>query len=273
MYKWLKFSRRILLHVLHGNPDCKVTEPKPEEINQYIDAIERKEPRLSGQKVWAAADGLKINVEQSCDWYKQAANYNSWKEHTFVNCVFAFAPDGKIRICVINAPGTWHDSKIAQVGIYQKMEQIFDEHGARVVVDAAFMVTKKGYLIKTKTLQKLADGREAFQLNEGAKAVRQLSEHGMRMIGGLFPRLKDNVKLEEFGDRRIILHLMVMLYNWQTRKVGINHILNSYMSKTSGFVSYRGKKRKKKRASYYSYTHNGELVRISATANDLFGAI
>ena len=58
------------------------------------------------------------------------------------------------------------------------------------------------------------------------------------MIQGQFPRLKDNFQLEEFGERKVILHLMVLLYNYQASKVGINQILNSFMSRTEGFYNY-----------------------------------
>ena len=43
---------------------------------------------------------------------------------------------------------------------------------------------------------------------------------------------------EEFGERRVILNLMVLLYNYQTNMTGINEILNSFMSNTKGFHSY-----------------------------------
>ena len=54
---------------------------------------------------------------------------------TFVNSVFVFAPDGGIRICTLNAPGTFHDSTMAEYSIYQKMEQLHEEYGVKVVVD------------------------------------------------------------------------------------------------------------------------------------------
>ena len=75
-------------------------------------------------------------------------------------------------------------------------------------------------------------------LNRAATYVRQLSEHGMRMIQGQFPRLKDRMRFKEFGVRKVILKLMMLLYNYQTGQVGINHILNSYMSNIEEFYSY-----------------------------------
>ena len=59
-------------------------------------------------------------------------------------------------------------------------------------------------------------------------AVRQLSEWGMRMIQGQFPRVKDKLRFEEWGERKVILRLMVHLYNFQTDQVGMNQILNTF---------------------------------------------
>ena len=61
--------------------------------------------------------------------------------------------------------------------------------------------------------------------------MRQLSEWGMRIIHGQFPRIKDPLIYAEKGERNIILRLLVHLYNFQTSQVGINTILNSYMQK------------------------------------------
>ena len=109
-----------------------------------------------------------------------------------------------------------------------------------------------------------AQEKRAVASNNQATSLRQLSEHGMRMIQGQFPRLKDNLQLEEFGERKVVLHLLVLLYNYQTSKVGMNQILNSFMSKTKGFESYA-----------YAYYHPAdgtetELRLVPETANNFF---
>ena len=58
------------------------------------------------------------------------------------------------------------------------------------------------------------------------------------MIQGSFPRLKDKMPYEEFGERRVILNLMVLLYNYQTHNIGVNQILNVFMNQTEGFYAY-----------------------------------
>ena len=49
------------------------------------------------------------------------------------------------------------------------------------------------------------------------------------MIQAQFLRLKDPIRLESNGDRKIIVRLMMALYNFQTYHIGHNTILNSYM--------------------------------------------
>ena len=147
MYKWLKFSRRILLFVLQNNCKAKVCNPTPEEIVQYQNAIAAKYPRVAG--VWAAMDGLKLPLEQCSNYFIQNIYYNGWCKDTYISNVFLFAPDGKIRMCVINCPGSWHDSTLAQYGLYKRMEKIYNEYGAKVVVDSAFRGMDNPFLIKS----------------------------------------------------------------------------------------------------------------------------
>ena len=70
---------------------------------------------------------------------------------------------------------------------------------------------------------------ELLLINRDATSICQLSEWGMRMIQGRFPRLKDHIRYEEKGERRVILNLMVLLYNYQCSRVRQNQILNTFM--------------------------------------------
>ena len=102
-----------------------------------------------------------------------------------------------------------------------------------MVVDSAFKMANADYLVRSTQ----ADPQDLFllRLNREATSVRQLSEWGMRMIQGQFPRLKDALLYEEKGDRKVILSLMVHLYNFHCSTVGINTIQNSFCDKTSYF--------------------------------------
>ena len=68
-----------------------------------------------------------------------------------------------------------------------------------------------------------------IQKKREATSARQTAEWGMLALQASFPRLKDRFVYEERGERRIVLKMMVLLYNMWARMVGINQILNTYM--------------------------------------------
>ena len=59
--------------------------------------------------------------------------------------------------------------------------------------------------------------------------MRQAAEWGMRSFQASFPRLKDRLPFEHFGQRKVIMTMIILLYNLRTKKIGINQIRNVYM--------------------------------------------
>eukprot|EP00536_Pseudo-nitzschia_multiseries_P006692 jgi/Psemu1/15856/gm1.15856_g len=129
------------------NPAAKICLPNEEETQQYVDAISAKYPVLAPHRVWGACDGLKLYLQQSGNWMKQNQYYNGWTCGTYVNSVLIFAPDGRIRACILNASDCWHDSTQADYGLYEKMELMYNNFLAKVVVDSAFKLSRKPYLL------------------------------------------------------------------------------------------------------------------------------
>ena len=105
--------------------------------------------------------------------------YNGWTHGHYISCIFVFAPDGKIHICSLNSPGCWHDStqQADYGGVYDKIEEVFEETGGKVVIDSAFALGQRGYFMKSAQLDPM-DGQELL-MNRDATSVRQLSESGM----------------------------------------------------------------------------------------------
>ena len=106
------------------------------------------------------------------------------------------------------------------------MEKVYEETGGKVVVDSAFRL--KGGNCLVKSTQDDPEDPNLLLINRDATSIRQLSEWGMRMIQGGFPRIKDCIQYEEEGDRKIIFMLMIHLYNFKTSNIGINTISVSY---------------------------------------------
>ena len=107
--------------------------------------------------------------------------------------------------------------------------------GEKCCVDSAFSNVSRDYLYKScqDLLGSSAPTRRErildLQKKREATSARQTAEWGMLALQASFPRLKDRFVYEERGERRIVLKMMVLLYNMRARMVGINQILNTYM--------------------------------------------
>jgi DDE superfamily endonuclease len=227
---WLRFSRRLIVKVLRHDSLAKVIVPTDLEIRNFETAIEAKYPALSN--CWGAMDGLKLRLERAGDQRIQNMFYNGWTHDHYVSNLFLFSPDGKIRACYINAPGTLHDSTMANMSmVYRLVDDVYGRLGSKIVVDSAFASDGRPSLYKSH--QNNFDGRGNQRQNSlvhrQATSVRQLSEWGMRGLQGSFPRLKDRLKYEERGERRIILEMVVLLYNFRASTVGMNQIQSTFM--------------------------------------------
>lgn len=103
-----------------------------------------------------------------------------------------------------------------------KMERVYNETGGKVMVDSMFKLKILNCLIKSS--QTCRRGGLALLTNGDATSIRQLSEWGMRMIQGGFPRIKDCIKYEEEVGRKIINMMMIHLYRFKTTKSNLKVI-------------------------------------------------
>ena len=113
--------------------------------------------------------------------------------------------------------------------IYEKLESIYNSTGGKCTVDSAFARNTYPFLVKSRkpfpdmTIDEIEVARDAT-------SMRQSSEWGVRAFQASFPCIKDRIAIEYRGQRKLMMRLMIHLYNLRTRKVGINQILNVYMS-------------------------------------------
>jgi len=120
--------------------------------------------------------------------------------------------DGHIIICAVNAPGSVHDSTLAEwCDMYGKLETIYKRTGGVCCLDSAFSAASSPYLLKSSgDVTKAKSPTEVRRISQ-ATSVWQASEWGMKAIQGTFPRIKDTLHYEEGGERKIYLMLMVLL--------------------------------------------------------------
>ena len=118
------------------------------------------------------------------------------------------------------------------------MSDMHKKCNAKVVVDSAFDMSGSPCLTKSAQIDPIKTAA-GLSLNGEASSLRQLSEWGMRMIQGQFPRMKEPIAHEEMGERRLLKHLMVLLCDCQTSTVSINQMLNVHMSQDEGFFLHQ----------------------------------
>ena len=231
---YLRFGIHLIVETFRDDPLASVRIPSAEKIETFKAAFAAQHPLLND--CWATMDGLKLYLQQSGNTNIQELFYNGWTHDHYVTSVFCFCPDGTIPIAFFNISGSVHDSQVAEFGeIYDKLEDVYLLTGAKCCVDSAFNNVSRDYLYKScqDLLGSSAPTRRErildLQKKREATSARQTAEWGMLTLQASFPRLKDRFVYEERGERRIVLKMMVLLYNMRARMVGINQILNTYM--------------------------------------------
>jgi DDE superfamily endonuclease len=202
--------------------------PTDDKVEELKEACVKKHPLLTG--VYCVADGLKLFFQSTEDLDEQCMYYNGWLCDHFVGNVFVFLLDGLIIACVVNAPGSMHDSALAELGgVYEKLSDVYDRTGGKCCVDSAFSSANNAFMVKSSENVLRADNPQQVLLSEQATSLLQAAEWGMRAIQGSFPRLKDRIHYENNGERKVFLQLLPLLYNYRTNLVGLNAIQNTYV--------------------------------------------
>jgi hypothetical protein len=211
-----------------------VSIPSADEIKNFKAAFAVRHPLLND--CWATMDGLKLYLQQSGNAVIQERYYNGWTQDHYVTSVFCFYPDGTIPIAFFNVPGSVHDSQVADFGnIYNKLEDVYLLTGGKCCVDSAFGNVNRNHLYKScqDLLGSSAPTHRERILDLRKKreetSARQTAEWGMLSLQAFSPRLKDQFIYKERRERRIVLKMMVLLYNMRAQMVEINQIRNTYM--------------------------------------------
>jgi hypothetical protein len=145
---FLRYSIKLLYKVLKEEPSARIEIPSEEEIREYQEVISSNFPVLDG--TWCVVDGLKTKIQKSGDEEIQNAYYNGWLHSHFVGCISVFAPSRVIVRCTVNAPRSWHDSYISEIGgLYETLRNVYSTTGRIAVVDSAFSKKRCPFLIKS----------------------------------------------------------------------------------------------------------------------------
>ena len=95
--------------------------------------IQRRETLVTD--VIGFMDGCTLLMECTSNDVVQNASYSGYKCDTFINNMFAYGPDGKVFMCAINCPGSWHDGSV----LARLMPYICQKIGRnKICVDSGF---------------------------------------------------------------------------------------------------------------------------------------
>ncbi|KAJ8579917.1 hypothetical protein M405DRAFT_869856 [Rhizopogon salebrosus TDB-379] len=214
--RYLTSGLPMLLHTLHS-----------------IILVVARHPRLHG--AFGSIDGLKLPVQTSDDSDIENATYNGWLSEHFVSSVLAFSAEGVVIAARTNAPGSWHDSRLASQ-IYTSL-RLNTPPSYYIVADTAFprgtnaidgrirAPLKHGQVLHGSA----AEIEEHMAFNRELLSYRQTAEWGMRGIQGAFGRLRVPLDINNQDARSDLIEICLRLHNLHTIRVGINQIRTVYM--------------------------------------------
>jgi hypothetical protein len=135
----------------------------------------------------------------------------------------------------VNAPGSWHDSRVAQP-IYEKLRTRTPD-GFYLVADTAF--PRGAQQIEGKIRAPIKTGQRMqgtiTEIEERLAFDRQLlsywqtAEWGMRGLQGSFGRLRIPLEIGRQRERGDLIEICLRLNNLRARLVGINQIRTVYI--------------------------------------------
>ncbi|RDX46395.1 hypothetical protein OH76DRAFT_1356239 [Lentinus brumalis] len=232
--RYRAFAMKILLGVLKTIPEARIEwwldGEECEQDNSYILA---RHPLLEG--AIGSIDGLELVTATSDDPELENATYNGWLHGHFTSCVLVFSPRGIVKGCVINAPGSWHDAKVARP-LYDKLRGQTPP-GYYIVADTAF--PRGTQSIAGRIQAPLKSGQRLPQDPEARNAAlardrqllsyRQTAEWGMRQLRAGFGRLRVPLDIADAKGRGELLEVCIRSLNVRAERVGVSEIRTVYM--------------------------------------------
>jgi hypothetical protein len=100
-----KVVHKLIRHLL-----ARVKFPDAEKMEYFARLIHQPEPKVDD--VIGFKDGLSLISECTSEILEQNAMYSHYHSDTMENNIIAYGPDGKVFLCAINFPGSWHNGSI-----------------------------------------------------------------------------------------------------------------------------------------------------------------
>ncbi|KAL7278744.1 hypothetical protein ACG7TL_007748 [Trametes sanguinea] len=133
--RYRTFGLRILRDTLRQLPEAEVRWwASAEECRADAELVWVRHPLIFG--AIGGIDGMNLLTATADDPELENATYNGWLHGHYTSCILVFSPRGVLKGGVWNAPGSWHDAKVARP-IYKKLREQTPD-GYFIVSDTAF---------------------------------------------------------------------------------------------------------------------------------------
>ncbi|RDX41858.1 hypothetical protein OH76DRAFT_1458999 [Lentinus brumalis] len=233
--RYLRTAVTVLLETVNRMPEAAISWPTSVlEFQALSDLITGLQPLLTG--AFGAVDGLRVPVQVSSDEEIENATYSGWHHDHFINNVLTFSPEGVLIHAVLNAPGSWHDAKVAH-DLYDLLLDGATPPGFYLVADTAFPRSTPAIRARIRTAVKSSDKlptdpaerRKVAAVSRQLLSYRQSAEWGMRQLQGAFGRMRVPLPIDKADMRYSLLLLIMRMHQIRVRKVGISEIRNVYV--------------------------------------------
>lgn len=136
------------LKALRNQSEAIVEAPTDEQAEFCKEAVCNRHPSLTN--VHCFCDGLKLEFESCGDLTEQGMHHNGWTHGHCITNLFVFDSTGRIMDCVINVPGSIHDSTLAVWGgTHKRLKKTHERTGGICAVDSAFAANNAPCLIRS----------------------------------------------------------------------------------------------------------------------------
>jgi len=95
---------------LKRHPLARVQFPNVDQMASFARQIKIHEPEVDN--VIGFMDGLLLTSECTSEILEQNSMYFGYHSNTMVINLIAYGTDGKVFLCAVNFPGSWHDGLI-----------------------------------------------------------------------------------------------------------------------------------------------------------------
>lgn len=130
-------------------------------------------------------DGDKISSKAPQDVDSQNRDYDGWTKDVHHNVVLVWDPFGKIVDCGVNAPGSFHDSKITLwCRIYDHIKALPSPY--HICCDNALYTRGNLHNKIVKCKEEYKEGKERDEYDKSLTHLRQCSKWGSNVLTGCF---------------------------------------------------------------------------------------